>query len=123
MDMSFSSYFSPSCETRELHVDPSLRTRYYRNNFRQVVEALRKLAEDNHLEVRDVNEIHHEIYLIGNGFDCIVTVVQVTPVEAGIDFKINMFNSIGFGRPKKKAIQLYEELKKLLNFKGVSLHP
>ena len=121
--MSFSSYFSPSCETRELHVDPSLRTRYYRNNFRQVVEALKKLAENNHLEVRDVNEIHHEIYLIGNGFDCIVTVVQVTPVEAGIDFKINMFNSIGFGRPKKKAISLYEELKKLLNFKGVSLHP
>ncbi len=121
--MSFSSFFSPSCETRELHEDPSLRTRYYRNNFSQVVAALRELAENNHLEVRDVNEIHKEIYLIGNGLDCIVTVVLVTPIEAGIDFKINLFSTFGFGRPKKKAIQFYDELKKLLNFKGVSLHP
>lgn len=121
--MSFSSYFSPSCETRELHVDPSLRTRYYRNNFTQVLEGLKKMAEKLHLEVRNVNEVHKEIYLIGDGFDCIVTVVQVTPVEAGIDFKINMFGSMGFGRPKKKAVLFYEELKALLNFKGVSLHP
>ncbi len=121
--MSFKSYFSPSCETRELHADPDLRTRYYRNNFTQVVEALKVLAEKYHLQIRDINEVHKEVNLIGDGFDCIVTVAQVTPIEAGIDLKINVFGSLGFGRPKKKAILFYKELKTILKFKGVSLHP
>lgn len=121
--MSFRTFLSPSCETRELHADPDLRTRYYRNNFQQVVDAFKKLAEDNALEMRDVNQTHKEIYLIGNGFDCIVTVSQLTPIEAGIDFKVNVFSAIGFNRPKKKVLRFYEDLKKLLNFKGISLHP
>ncbi len=121
--MSARSFFSPTCETRELHSDPGLRTRYYRNSFSQVIEGLRKLATKNNLDVREVNETHREVYLLGNGFDCIVTVSQITPIEAGIDFKMNYFSSIGFGRPKKKVIQFYEELKTILNFKGISLHP
>jgi len=121
--MSFKSFLSPSCETRELHSDPQLRTRYYRNNFSQVVTGLRQLAANHNLDVREVNETHKEVYILGNGFDCIVTVSLVTPVEAGIDFKLNMFSSIGFGRPKKRVVEFYEELKKILNFKGISLHP
>ncbi len=121
--MSIKSFFSPSCETRELHSDPELRTNYYRNKFKDIVEALQKLAEQNHMEVREVNEIHKEVYMIGNGFDAIVTISQMTPIEAGIDFKVNYFSAIGFGRPKKKVLHFYAELKNLLNFKGISLHP
>jgi hypothetical protein len=121
--LSVRSFFSPSCETRELHTDPALRTRYYRNNFNQVVAGISTLAEKNQMEVKDVNNVHKEIYLLGNGFDVIVTVSQMTPVEAGIDFKVNMFSSMGFNRPRKKVVKFYEELKNILNFKGVSLHP
>ncbi len=121
--MSFKSFFSPMCETRELHTDPDLRTRYYRNNFKQVVEAMHKLAERNNMQVRDINETHKEIYLLGNGLDCIVTVTQTTPIEAGIDFKVNIFSAMGMNRPKKKVVKFYEDLKGLLNFKGISLHP
>lgn len=121
--MSIRSFFSPSCETRELHTDPELRTRYYRNSFKQVVEGLRRLAEKNNMIVKDVNETHKEIYMIGNGFDCIVTVSQMTPIEAGIDFKINVFSGLGLNRPKKKAVQFYKELNEILSFKGISLHP
>ncbi|MBN2541198.1 MAG: hypothetical protein JXB08_06715 [Bacilli bacterium] len=121
--MSIKSFFSPSCETREMHVDPALRTHYYRNNFKQVVEGLTKLAEKNNMAVKDINEIHKEIYLIGNGFDCIVTVSQISPIEAGIDFKINFFSAVGFGRPVKKALKLFKDLAEILNFKGIALHP
>jgi len=121
--MSIKSYFSPSCETRELHVDPELRTRYYRNNFQQVVAGLKQLANKQGMDVRDINNEHKEIYMIGNGFDCIVTVSQITPIEAGVDFKINLFTGLGFNRPKKKALLFYQELKNILNFKGISLHP
>lgn len=121
--MSVKSFFAASCETRELHVDPELRTRYYRNNFKQVIDGIRKLAELNKMIVKEVNEVHKEIYLIGNGFDCIVTVSQMTPIEAGIDFKVNYFSAMGFNRPKKKAVKFYQDLKRILTFKGISLHP
>lgn len=121
--MSFSSYFSPSCETRELHSDTALRTRYYRNKFKDVVEGLKKLAKMNDMEVREINEKHKEIYLLGKGCDCIVTVTQVSPIEAGIDLKINLFSAMGFNRPRKKALKYYNDLKGILNFKGVALHP
>ncbi len=121
--MSIKGFFSPSCETRELNVDPELRTRYYRNNFNQVIEGLNKLAEKHHLEVREVNVRHKEVYLLGNGYDCIVTISQMNPIESGVDFKLNFFSTIGFYRPKKKVLQFYKDLKGILKFKGVSLHP
>ena len=123
MELSFKSFLSPMCETRELHTDSQLRTRYYRNNFKQIIEALKTLAKENQMEVREVNEVHKEIYMIGNGFDVIITVSLITPIEAGVDLKINVFSAIGMGKPKKRALMIYEELKKLLNFKGISLHP
>jgi len=121
--MSFKTFFSPMCETRELHVDPELRTRYYRNKYKDVIEAIKEVAIIESMEVREINDVHREIYLLGNGFDCILTVTQVNPIEAGIDLKINFFTSMGFHRPKKKALKIYQEFKKLLNFKGFSLHP
>jgi len=121
--MSIASFFQTTCETRELHPDAELRTRYYRNGFKDVVAAFEKLANQESLEVRNVDQIHGEIYLIGNGFDCIVTVAQITPIESGVDFKINWFGVTGLGRPKKKAVALFKSLNALLKFKGVSLHP
>ncbi|MFH0993677.1 MAG: hypothetical protein V1761_04940 [bacterium] len=121
--MSLMSFFQTYCETRELHPDAVLRTHYYRNGFRDCVTALEKLAEKDRLEVRDVNQTHGEVYLLGNGFDCIVTIAQITPIESGIDLKVNYFSFAGLGRPKKKVVELYKYLDSALKFKGVSLHP
>ncbi|MBI9010053.1 MAG: hypothetical protein JEZ05_08475 [Tenericutes bacterium] len=121
--MSIRTFFSTSCETRELHVDPELRTRYYRNKFKDIINALHKVAELNAMKVRDVNEVHKEVYMLGNGFDAIVTIAQISPIEAGIDLKVNSFSAIGMGKPKKKALKIFQDLKGILNFKGVSLHP
>ena len=121
--MSISSFFSTSCETKELHSDALLRTRYYRNSFKQCLEAIEKMTETSGFEIRNVNQQHGEIYIISNGFDCIFTISQISPIESGIDMKINFFSFAGFNRPKKKAIQFYEQFNKALKFKGVSLHP
>ncbi|MBN2504780.1 MAG: hypothetical protein JXB20_05500 [Bacilli bacterium] len=121
--MGIMSYFSTTCETRELHPDAQLRTRYYRNNFKQCLEGLKQYAEEEHLEIRNVNTDHGEVYMLGNGYDMIVTVTQVTPIEAGIDTKINLFALSGLGRPKKRVLGMYKFLNSTLNFKGVSLHP
>jgi hypothetical protein len=121
--MGIASFFDTTCETRELHADAQLRTRYYRNNFDHCVEAIRKLAELHALDLREINKTHGEIYLLGNGFDVIFTVAQITPIECGIDIKINFFGFTGLGRPKKKALAFFRFFDQNLKFKGVSLHP
>lgn len=121
--MSLKSFFANTVETRELHPDPSLRTNYYRNNYTQVTEALKKMAEEEKLEVRDINRVHREIYMLGNGYDVIVTLSEFTPVEIGVDFKVNWFGGFGYNRPKKKVQSYYAKLKEALRFKGISLHP
>jgi hypothetical protein len=123
MALSIKSFFATSCETRELHTDPALRTRYYRNKYKDVISALNQVAKLNNMEVRNVNEIHKEVYMLGTGFDVIVTITQISPIEAGIDLKVNTFTAVGMHRPRKKAIKIYQDLKAILNFKGVSLHP
>lgn len=121
--MSVAAFFHTTCETRELHSDPQLRTRYYRNNFSQAKDAAEKLAAEERLEVRNVDAQHGEIYLLGNGYDIIVTATQVTPIETGIDLKVNWFGFVGLGRPKKVALKFFQGFDRLLKFKGVSLHP
>lgn len=121
--MSFESFFSNTCETRELHREPELRTNYYRNNFAQVIEAFQVIAKEQYMEIKNINKTHKEIYLLGDGYDIIVTLVEITPVEIGVDFKVNWFTGFGFNRPKKKVGLIYSRLKELLRFKGISLHP
>lgn len=121
--MSIGSFFSSSCETRELHKEVALRTNYYRNRYKEVIEALRTLADENDLDVKIVDNDHKEVYMLGKGHEVIVTITQVSPIEAGIDFKVNFFSTIGFNRPINKVKSFYQQLKNSLNFKGVSLHP
>ncbi|MDD4183789.1 MAG: hypothetical protein WC251_04175 [Candidatus Izemoplasmatales bacterium] len=121
--MSILSFFSTTCETRELHRDPDLRTKYYRNSFNQCLEALKKYAEAENLDLKNVNPVHGELYMLGNGFDMIITVTQITPQESGIDIKVNVFGLMGMNKPKKRALELYAFLDSSLRFKGVSLHP
>jgi len=122
-DMSIISFFAVSCETREVHRDPDLRTHYYRNSFEQCLKALKEYAEKEQMDVKQVNPTHGEIYLLGSGFDVIVTALQLSPIETGVDLKVNIFNLIGFNRPKKRALSIYKHLDSTLNFKGISLHP
>lgn len=120
--MGISNFFTNTLETREMHRDGDLRTRYYRNNFDQCLDVIRALAKKSDLDIRDVNKAHGEIYLLGNGFDVIVTISQINPIESGVDFKINYFSTFGWGKPRKRIVEFYKYLDANLKFKGVSLH-
>jgi hypothetical protein len=121
--VSIGSFFSTSCETREMHSDPQLRTRYYRNKFEKCVEALEQYAAKEHLRMEAVDKVHGEIFMVGLDYECIVTISQINPIESGIDLKVNKNGSVGWGKPKKMVLDLYRFLDSQLNFKGVSLHP
>ena len=114
--------FTNSLETSERNKKEELKTHYYKASFQNILKAFNKIAEDEWMEVHEYNETYGEIYLVGDGYECIVTVTEISRYESGVDFKINYFSVLGFGRPHKLAVKLYDLLDKELPFKGKELH-
>jgi len=75
------------------------------------------------MKVEAVDKVHGEIFLVGLDYECIATIAQINPIEAGIDLKVNYNGVAGWGRPRKAVVSLYRFLDSHLSFKGVALHP
>lgn len=121
--MSFRSYIGTIAETQELHPFVGLRSRYYKTNYQKAKAVVLENAEKMKLDVRNINDEHKEILLQSNRYHIIVTLVQVTPIETSVDFKVEMYGMFGFHRPRKMIMSFYEYLDNNLPFKGVGLHP
>ena len=115
-------FFANSAETRELHKNDKLRTRYYRNGIKQIKSVFEKICSEEDMQLQQYDERWGDIYICAYGFEVFVTVSQISPIESGIDLKVNYFSTFGFNRPEKKIIHLYERLDKMLIFKGTMLH-
>jgi hypothetical protein len=121
--MGFFSIFQTVAESKELHSDPQLRSRYYKANYRTVKAHVIEHAKTLQLDVRSVDDEHREIFLQGSRYHIIVSIVQVNPIETSVDFKVEFYGLIGRGRPKKTILAFYQYLDANLPFKGVGLHP
>lgn len=115
-------FFTNSVETREMHKNEKLRTRYYRNNIKQIKGALEKICSEEDMQLQQFDEKWGDIYICAYSFEVFVSVSQISPIESGVDLKVNYFSTFGFNRPEKKVIHLYERLDKMLTFKGTMLH-
>ena len=121
--MGLSSLLKNIAETQELHSVQALRSRYYKANYANVKAQVLKYAEQDKMNVKNVDDVHKEILLQSNRYHIIVSIVQVSPIETSVDFKIEMYAMIGWGKPQKKLIEFYQFLDQNLQFKGVGLHP
>lgn len=117
------SIFQNNIETRENHRKDSLKTRYYRNSFDQIVKVLKKLCEEEDMEMQNIDKRYGDVYMIGDGFEIMAQIIQITPIETAVDFRINYFSTFGWGRPEKKAVHLYDKLNESLTLRGTQLHP
>ena len=115
-------FFSSSAETREMHKNEKLRTRYYKNGIKQIKNVFEKICNEEDMQLQQFDERWGDIYICSYGYEVFVTVSMISPIESGIDLKVNYFSSMGFNRPEKKIIHLYERLDQMLNFKGTMLH-
>lgn len=111
------------CETREVHLDKELKTRYYKTSYTKVKEQVENFCTLEDLNITNINDTHGEILIQTNKFHAIVSVIQVTPLETACDIKVQAYGVFGMHRPRKTILALYEHLNKTLKFKGVSLHP
>ena len=121
--MGFLSFFQTIAESKELHTDVQLRSRYYKTNYRKVKAVILEYAKANDIQVKNIDDDHKEIFLQGGRYHIITSIVQVNPYETSADFKVEVYGLVGFGKPKKLILDLYKYLDSNLMFKGVGLHP
>lgn len=121
--MSVSSFLSNSAETREIHQVVGLRSRYYKSNYKKTKECILEYVKTLNAEVKNIDDVHREIFIQGGRFHIIFSMVQVTPIETSIDIKVDQYGLMGMHRPRRKIMEIYKYLDSNLSFKGVSLHP
>lgn len=121
--MGLFSFTKTLCETKELHDDKELRTRYYKTSYFKAKEQIEVFANKNGLDITNVNDEHREILIQTQKFHVIISIVQVTPVETAVDIKIQSYGLFGMNLPKKTVLAIYKHLNDSLQLKGVSLHP
>lgn len=121
--MGLKTFLTNNAETRELHTDPELRSRYYKSTFKKVRQAIEQYCEDGGIVVVNVDESHGEMFLQTSKHHMIASIIQVTPLETAVDLKVQTYQLIGRNVPKAKIVKLYDYLNENLSFKGVGLHP
>ena len=120
--MALRDLFRKDFETSDNSSYDTLRTHYYRNRIEEVKEAIYELIKQEKGNLQDENDNYQEILFETSGYSCIVKMTSITPIEQAIDFKVNTYNLIGFGKGKKVIERLYDALDKKLSFKGIALY-
>jgi hypothetical protein len=121
--MGLGDFFRTVAETKELHRDPSLRSRYYKVNYTKAKERVLEYANKHNIQVKNIDDTHRELFLQGSRYHVIVSILQVNPIETSIDFKVEVYGLFGFNKPKKTILSFYKYLNETLTFKGTGLHP
>lgn len=104
-------------ETSDRAQDLSLRTHYYRNDYRKVKTALTEAAKAAGFEFSHENDERMEHVLKRKDCEVIVTIITITPIETTVDFTVNTFGLLSFGKGRKVIEELYRELDKRLMLK------
>ena len=120
--MRFSDYFRNDFETSDNHYLPELRTRYYRCRNEAAMEQVLNVAKAENAKIRDVNDVHNEIFFETPKYSCIATVISPTLTETAVDFKVTTNKLLPMGAGSKIIMRLYEMLNQKLPFKGVGLY-
>lgn len=119
--MGFKDLFNNDYETSEDNAIASLKTRYYRNKYSEVVEVVHDMIKAERGEIKAEIDTYLEIYFETIDYSCTVTIVGVRPSETAVDFKITTHKLLPNGKGKKIIEKLYNYLDNNLSFKGVSL--
>lgn len=121
--MAFFDFASNLAETRELHSNQYLRTRYYKARYTNLKEIVLKYANENNIFVKSEDDVHGEIFLQTQRYHIIVSILQVTPLESAVDIKVQTYKLIGLFKPLKIITKLFNYIDEKSDFKGTGLHP
>ena len=121
--MGFFDFASNIAETKESHQHKNLKTHYYKNRYNNIKKIVLDYAKENKMQVKSEDDVHGEIFLQSNNRHIIISIIQVTPLETGVDIKVQTYRIIGLYKPMKDIINLFNYINKKADFKGLGLHP
>ena len=121
--MGIKSFMRTTAETREMHALGKMRTRYYKTNYNKAKAKVLLYVEKLGVDIKNIDDNHGEIFVQSNKYHMIISIIQVTPIETAVDFKVQFYGLIGRNRPQKLIQDFYTYLDSELPFKGTSLHP
>jgi len=117
-------YFASNIEeTSERHNNQNLRTHYYNSRYNELKQIVISYAKANKMTVKSEDDKHGEIFLQSSRFHIIVSIMQITPLETSVDFKVQTYKLLGLFKPLKLITSFYIYLNSKAQFKGAGLHP
>ncbi|WP_214701793.1 MULTISPECIES: hypothetical protein [unclassified Exiguobacterium] len=82
-------------ETKDTHKNESLQTRYYAASPNAIIQWLEELIQSKGQLVRRIDTNRGELSFIGEGWDGLVTIVQVDGGRTAVDFTLNREQRLG----------------------------
>ena len=120
--MGIKDIFNKSFETHDNSNIDILKTHYYRCRYNEALEKVKKLIESEKALLVNEDHQYHEYFFKNNSYDCVCTITEINPTEIAIDFKIQTYDLLSFGKGKKLIDKFYNFLGQNLNFKGLGLY-
>jgi hypothetical protein len=80
--------YSRNVKTNDDAKSDALKTRYYKNQFNKISEALQTFAHKEHFEVASVNTDYKELLLKKGSIAVTCSVIQVSPTTMAVDFVV-----------------------------------
>ena len=110
-------------ETLENAKNPDLQTHYFKASYDQIKKVyLDTLKRLNH-EIISVNDDFGEIFSEIPHFSVNAKIIMQNPKETSIDFYIDSEFLVGNGKKAQKFLnEVYKDIEKLYELKGLSLH-
>lgn len=119
--MGLFNYFSNLYETKERAVKKTHQTHYFKASYSKTKEALITVAERHGWTLKSENDRYGELFFKGKKHHLIATLIQTSPAETAVDFKVQTYYIAGFNRPKKLIERTFAELQTMLPLKGTGL--
>ncbi|WP_214741322.1 MULTISPECIES: hypothetical protein [unclassified Exiguobacterium] len=82
-------------ETKDTHKHESLQTRYYAASPISILQWLEGQIQSNGQTVRRIDSNRGELSFIGEGWDGLITIVQVDGGRTAVDFTLNREQRFG----------------------------
>jgi hypothetical protein len=102
--------FKTTAETSEHTLNPALKSKYYKANYKAVKEACLTYAKERKLQVVNIDDDHHELFIKGRKFHIIITILQLKPTKTSVDIKVQKYSFIGLNKPFREIKMLYAYL-------------
>lgn len=110
-------------ETSERTHDEALMTRWYKANYEQVKAVALEVAKAKGYRVVSENDSFGEITLNSGKYRTTVKIYSFNPRETSLDFYVEYMGLLDFGKTKAHIVDMYNEVNKKIDLKGLALHP